>query len=214
VTITRFLCGSALLGVFSTSTAFRLSPSSFYLPMNRFALFLLPTAAFAAAFVPWSDVPEVRPKAATPLPLARWEVAFERGGDIWIANGDGSNQRVLIKTGHSPAWSPDGSQLAFVRGNRLMISEADGSRLRVVFTGQAPEGAGSDPRFDQDSMAASWNPATHDLVWSDMVGHGAGIFYRRFDGRRGPIDDLQPGDKGTGYQFQWSSNPQWSPSGR
>lgn len=57
-------------------------------------------------------------------------VAFVRGGDLWVANSDGSGPRRLVATPNvveaSPAWLPDGSAIVY-------SAAVDGSRqLRVV----------------------------------------------------------------------------------
>ncbi|NJL59693.1 MAG: hypothetical protein HC887_08680 [Desulfobacteraceae bacterium] len=31
-----------------------------------------------------------------------WKIAFVRGKDIWIADGDGTNQKRIIRNGRSP----------------------------------------------------------------------------------------------------------------
>jgi Tol biopolymer transport system component len=62
------------------------------------------------------------------------------GGDAWIAicDQDGRHLRRLRGPGHSPAWSPDGQQLAFIRPREspaeyvtmlwgpIMVASADG----------------------------------------------------------------------------------------
>ncbi len=65
------------------------------------------------------------------------EIAFVRGGDIWVMAADGSGQRRLthdrpVET--NPVWSPDGTKIAFqvgpgfvpVRGTSMGVMSADG----------------------------------------------------------------------------------------
>jgi Tol biopolymer transport system component len=54
-------------------------------------------------------------------------VAFVRGGDVWLANADGSGQRRLADTPNveesQPAWTPDGTQIVYTAtiGGRRQI---------------------------------------------------------------------------------------------
>jgi hypothetical protein len=52
------------------------------------------------------------------------------GGSIWTADGDGSNAAYFID-GHSPAWSPDGTELALTRATE----PGEGSPLHIVLVG-------------------------------------------------------------------------------
>jgi len=61
------------------------------------------------------------------------EIAFTRGGDIWVMNAGGSNQRQLTNTAaldRSPTYSPDG-RIAFVREDatdgEIWVMNGDGS---------------------------------------------------------------------------------------
>jgi len=73
----------------------------------------------------------VRAKAA-PGPLKSWRLAFVRRGDIWIANGDGTGQRVLIRNASSPCWSPDRKQIAFARHGNVWVADSDGRGARQL----------------------------------------------------------------------------------
>ncbi len=66
------------------------------------------------------------------------EIAFVRGGDVWVMNADGTAQKQLthdpaVET--NPAWSPDGHKIAFQVGDgpapepgtRMAVMNADGS---------------------------------------------------------------------------------------
>ena len=57
-------------------------------------------------------------------------VAFARGGDLWLANADGSGRRRLAATPNvtewGPSWLPDGSALVYT-------AEIDGARQIRVF---------------------------------------------------------------------------------
>jgi hypothetical protein len=70
-------------------------------------------------------------------------IAWDRSGQIWTANQDGSDQRD-IAAGNQPAWSPDGRKIAFVAGpagvvaGELTVMNADGSGVRRVDTDLGP----------------------------------------------------------------------------
>lgn len=86
-----------------------------------------------------------------------------KGGDVWVANADGSGQTNLTNWSTSdlsylagPAWSPDGGRIALVRSDdaepgifvvNIYVMNADGSG-RTNLTG-------SDSDFD---FAPSWSP--------------------------------------------------------
>jgi Tol biopolymer transport system component len=50
------------------------------------------------------------------FPGANGKIAFDRGGDIWTMNPDGTNQVNLTNDAATQAdasWSPDGNKIAF-----------------------------------------------------------------------------------------------------
>src|SRR5690242_3433713 len=66
------------------------------------------------------------------LPPASARLAFVRDGNIWTAAGDGSGQRLVIRRGEAPCWSPDHRQLAFAREGNIWLANADGSDQRQL----------------------------------------------------------------------------------
>ncbi|HHC07900.1 MAG TPA: hypothetical protein ENK55_04210, partial [Actinobacteria bacterium] len=57
-------------------------------------------------------------RAGAVVPGENGEIVYEREGDIWVMNADGTDQRLLYagdgSTERDPVWSPDGTKLAFV----------------------------------------------------------------------------------------------------
>ncbi|NIT65228.1 MAG: hypothetical protein GWM93_00850 [Gemmatimonadetes bacterium] len=56
---------------------------------------------------------------------------------IHVMDADGSNQ-VQLGDGGSPAWSPDGSQIAFAFGGGIWVMNADGSDRRELVNTASP----------------------------------------------------------------------------
>jgi hypothetical protein len=63
-------------------------------------------------------------------PLKAWKLAFVREGDIWLANGDGTEQRKIIVDAESPCWSPNKTEIAFARHGDVWVASADGTHQR------------------------------------------------------------------------------------
>jgi Tol biopolymer transport system component len=68
-------------------------------------------------------------------------IAFDRGGDIYVMNADGSHRHRLTWTTsleEAPAWSPDGRTIAFVSDRsgevELWQINVDGTRPRQLTT--------------------------------------------------------------------------------
>jgi len=62
-------------------------------------------------------------------------MAFDKNANIWVANGDGTEQRRLTG-GRNPRWCPDGEKILYVRGNDrnevLCIINTDGSNQTQI----------------------------------------------------------------------------------
>jgi len=174
-----------------------------------------------------------------PLPetLRPWKLAFVRDNNIWVSNGDGTDQKLMIENGQTPSWSPDKSQIAFVRHNNIWVSEADGSKQRFI-TSQWKE-------YDQNresrssNVSISWHPKNGSLTFShkevfkaERVDGTGGIVPTR-NAVRGVIagssifdvrpSGIEPGkatvrydlfEGGTSFFFADHAHPAWSPSGK
>jgi Tol biopolymer transport system component len=62
------------------------------------------------------------------------EICFIRGGNIWIMDMDGSNQRQITFLGntYSPSWSPDGKRILFERNSEIYIINSDRTGLKKL----------------------------------------------------------------------------------
>lgn len=101
------------------------------------------------------------PKLSGRLAFPVWN--RERGGyDVYIAQVDGSNRRLVVEQMHQPAFSPDGAWLA-VNGERpdhmnLFIVQSNGSGLKEI------------SRHLEDSLPV-WSPDGQSLAFSSTM-HG------------------------------------------
>src|SRR5438105_875281 len=88
------------------------------------------------------------------------QIAFRKiigdgNSEVFLANGDGSNQRNLTNNPFFdgwPAWSPDGKKIAFAsnrrgHGYQIFVMGADGANVRLVAN---TEGRGTAPRWSPD----------------------------------------------------------------
>mgnify|MGYP005841335659 CR=1 FL=1 len=132
---------------------------------------------------------------------------------IFTMNADGSNIRQLTddeRSSRSPAWSPDGSQIAFasfreapIGSTTLWVMNADGSNERpLIFhpnaTGQPM--FGSNPNWHPDGTRLAFD----QCIDCEALGRNSEIF----------IADLQTGIIDTLLQHPASDGrPLWSPEG-
>lgn len=64
--------------------------------------------------------------------LASWQLAYVKDKDIWLAKGDLSGARVLIKNADSPTWSPDSQLLAYRTGDSIRIRDMKSGQDRLL----------------------------------------------------------------------------------
>jgi len=129
-------------------------------------------------------------------------IAFQRNGDIYTMNEDGTGVRQLTAGSAydaAPAWSPNREQIAFssnrdgVLNNEIYVMNADGSAVtRLTFA------AGSD-------YGAAWSPVGDKIAYSRSP-FSAGIYLMNADG--------SGSTRLTVSAFpNIDTNPTWSPTG-
>lgn len=128
------------------------------------------------------------------------QVAFGRGGDVWVAFADGTGARQVTagpEADRAPAWAPGGGQLAFARGpdgrRDVFTVRPDGTLARQITYGVADE---------------------HSAAWA-ATGRVAYVYERRKGD--GDIRSLDPA-AGAAFAKLTSGraddqSPDWSPDG-
>jgi len=172
-----------------------------------------------------------------PKSLRPWKLAFVRDSNIWVSNDDGTDQKLILENGQSPAWSPDKSRIAFVRDNNIWVAEADGGKPQPVTKLWKKGDSKNESRYPDVSI--SWHPKNGSLTFS----HPEAFKVERLDGMAGiiptqkaargiivgssifdvPLNAAEPGraiarydffEGGTSFFFADHAHPAWSPSGR
>jgi TolB protein len=130
-------------------------------------------------------------------------IAFDSGGDIWLANPDGTEPRRLTDspaTEHTPIWSPDGRKLAYtVDGERtadIVVTDPDGGNLVTI--------ARAVPRDPFPSTTAPWSPDSVQFLYSARVDGRNRVFVANADGS---------GYREIGDPSLDAKDPAWSPDG-
>jgi WD40 repeat protein len=137
----------------------------------------------------------VKPAAPRPSPGRSGSLAYGVGGDIYVADWDGSNP-VRIAAGEywgeGPIWSPDGRYLAYRDPSRnVVISDPQGNVVA---------------EFPAHGWDIAWSPdSTRVAVWI-RFGETIGVF--GVDGERQALLTLP-----SGFALQGDTDPIWVPNG-
>jgi Tol biopolymer transport system component len=176
-----------------------------------------------------------RPAAPVDGAMRTWRLAFVRAGDIWVANGDGGEARLLVKDGEAPAWSPDRKRIAFVRKGNVWRVGADGRGLRQLtfgWTGREVSELESELAIiDDQAVDISWDPRASMITFSHwerarLARPGeakaetiacCAIFDVPTDAgkqRPGLVRRFDVRDEAAGFLFSYHGHPAWSQSGK
>lgn len=179
--------------------------------------------AFVVCFVSNACVAKPRPI----LPSKAMTIAFVRGTDIWIASGQGTDQRLLIRNASAPAWSPDHKRIAFVRNGNVWVVGRDGRSEHAV--SHWPANAERTPLGMAPTISIAWDPIEPALTVSrdvdyEMLFHdgsrkqitGSALYYVPLGGNSGGIvkEMVGPGEGGAGFRFSNQEFPAWSRDGK
>ena len=132
---------------------------------------------------------------ASPAAKSSVELAFDRGGWIYVAQDDGTAVRRLTR-GSGAAFSPDGSRLAFARFDRLYVALADGTGEREL--ARAGRGYG-----------VKWSPDGRKLAFTSHYRSGRFAVYVASADGTGVRPLVKPASRS-----EESDSPAWSPDGR
>ncbi|HUR92493.1 MAG TPA: hypothetical protein VMY38_07445 [Gemmatimonadaceae bacterium] len=92
--------------------------------------------------------------------MSRSRLLFVRGGDVWIVDSDGANQRQITRGALtlSPAWHPNGRTIAYSRygsaGTHIELRELPSGATQIVRA--TPEGLNITPAFSPDGRQIVW----------------------------------------------------------
>lgn len=135
------------------------------------------------------------------IPTMSWTIAYvcgERGDNLCVAENTGA-RTIFAHASQtwSPAWSPDGRQLAFT-------SDANGSMAIWVMDLESEATLSLPLPPGYEAWSPSWSPDGDAVVFDQKVGGVYNIFTQRID---------SPLQKKLTYGNALSSDPDWSPDG-
>ncbi len=140
------------------------------------------------------------------FPGANGKIAYSATVNVYTVEPDGTGAQQLVPNARSPAWSPNGRQIAYSDGSRIWIANADGSQPHVILDFAA------DPYGYAIEDGIGWSPDAQRLVVS--------LGYYCADCLNEPSDLYTIGIDGSNAQslptsgLTVNSDPDWSPDGR
>ena len=141
--------------------------------------------------------------ASEPAWSSRNEIAYVRGGNVYVARPDGSHRR-LVTSGRTPDWSPNGGRLLLARPRPTLTFDDALGRMYVV--GAHGRGLRRLGRVG-DASGPVWSP---DGRWVAYNRFDAGIFAKRL-GSSAPAREVAisqvSGESGSVVAF----GPTWRP---
>ena len=162
-----------------------------------------PTSALTTGSEPTTASPHT-PTTTTQATSELGQIAYWKGGELWLMDADGAGQRPLLTSVHletGPKWSPDGTRLAFTGWDpdepeagsvfESWVLEADGSNLIKV----------TDTPFPHLTVSLAWSPDGARLLYATTEWDLWVIDVDGTDSRRITHDDAR------------QNLPTWSPDG-
>jgi hypothetical protein len=182
-------------------------------PMARVAFFVI-LLAILSALTAGSIVvgASLLVSPAPPAIVGNGLIAYDAGGDIWVANPDGTEPRSLTSGAaveHGATWSRDGSKIAYwvtegpTSQDTLVIADADGSHPRTIATHEP--GSAADLVGERD---LHWSPDGQHVAYSLCTVADETCDERVFVAATDGSGTSQVGDQGL---TAWG--PRWSPDG-
>ena len=157
--------------------------------------------------------------------MKSWTIAFTRGGDIWTARGDGTEQKRVIENGASPSWSPDKKKIAFARSENVWVANSEGSSQRQLTHLPRPRARA----MEDDEIEISWRPGKCQLTFSrpeefeitcpaddyTLTRSGTSVYdvYMDTNQHVRAEDRYDVTDAAAGALFSENNSPAWSPDG-
>ena len=138
-------------------------------------------------------------------------IAFNDGGDIFVANADGTGRRAVTSgpaDDVQPTWSPDGTMIAFWSLNpgetfaSLSVIDADGTHPRAVATKDLRVDVSGTRTLDPYDIV--WSPDDRSLAFTGGTSYHEQVVVASVDG----TGSAAVGDPGFDSQ-----TPTWSPDG-